>query len=122
MSFSYSGDPSKSSLDKARFIVGDTVDAGHILEDAEIIYMINNCNTSNSQLLASLFRQCATVYGRRAVNRKLGPQSEDTTNRLNYFVEQALKYEKLANYSGTPPIPEYSADLVFDKGMMANDS
>ena len=120
MSFSYSGDPSTSTRDRLRFLIGDTRDAGHILEDAELQYLIDNITTSENALLAGLYRQCANTYGSKMVKRKLGPQTEDATDRQAYFVELADKYEKLLTYAGVPPTPDYTSDKIFDKDMMAN--
>ena len=120
MAFTYSGNPSASDLDRLRFIIGDTKDVGHLLEDEEILYLVNTYTTSENALLAGLYRQCANTYGSRMVKRKLGPQSEDATDRQAYFVELADKYEKLLMYAGVPPTPAYAAEKVFDKDMMAN--
>ena len=44
MSFSYSGDPSASLLDAARFLIGDTNPDAPIMQDEEIQYVINSIN------------------------------------------------------------------------------
>lgn len=119
MSFSYSGNPDFSQLDYVRFKIGDTVQTVAILQDEEINYMITVA-TSASHLLAMAFRQVATHLGAKLVKRTLGPQSEDATARHKYFVQQAEYYEQFTAFSGTPPLPPYSADAVFDKGMMPN--
>ena len=41
MSFSYSGDPSASTLDAARFLIGDTDADSPIMQDEEIQYIID---------------------------------------------------------------------------------
>ena len=119
MSFSYSGDPTASSIDKVRFAVGDTREVGHLLEDEEIDYMAATAS-SETALLAAAYRQVATILGARTVKRTLGPQSEDGTARLKYFQQMADKYDTLASYGGTPPLPEVE-DPIFDKHMMANE-
>ena len=40
MAFSYSGDPSASDEDSVRFLLQDTVDTGHFLEDKEITWLL----------------------------------------------------------------------------------
>lgn len=40
MDFTYSGNPADSDKDAIRFLLQDTVDAGHFLEDAEITWLI----------------------------------------------------------------------------------
>jgi hypothetical protein len=120
MAFTYSGNPGASNLDRLRFLIGDTKEIGHILEDEELTYLIDTYTTSENALLAALYRQCANTYGAKMVKRKLGPQSEDATDRQAYFVDLANKYEKLLTYAGVPPTPDYAAEKVFDKDMMAN--
>lgn len=120
MAFSYSGNPAGSDLDRLRFTIGDTKEIGHLLEDEEIQYLIDTYTTSENALLAGLYRQCANTYGSKMVKRKLGPQTEDATDRQAYFVDLASKYEKLLTYAGVPPTPAYAAEKVFDKDMMTN--
>lgn len=120
MSFTYSGDPSTSTLDAIRFALGDTVEELALLQDEEINYLITQY-PNKSGLLAAAFRQAATCLGIRAVKRTLGPQSEDPTARLNYYKYMADKYEKNLLYTGIPPLPDYSQEKVFDKNMMVNE-
>jgi hypothetical protein len=119
MAFSYSGDPTKSELDLIRFTVGDTDASDPILQDAEIDYILATKKTVSGRL-ALAFRQCATHYAPTAIKRKLGPQEEDPSNRLAYFREMAAKYERLSNFAGTPPSPEYDSEKIFGKDMMTN--
>ena len=121
MAFSYSGDPSSSTLDAVRFQLGDTSPVQPLLQDEEINYLIDTSG-SEKQLLARVYRTAATAMGIRAIKRTLGPQSEDPTQRLKYFSEMADRLEKDLAYAGVPPLPDYSYEKVFDKHMMANDS
>ena len=121
MAFTYGGNPSKSNKDMLRFYLGDTNSSLPILQDEEIVYVMNQYSNINKQL-SVLFRQMATMFGIRCVKRTLGPQTEDPAVRLKYFEAQAIRYEKLSAYTGTPPAPEYASDLVFDKNMMANEA
>jgi len=41
MAFTYTGDPAGSNRDKVRFLVQDTVNTGHLLEDEEIAWLIS---------------------------------------------------------------------------------
>jgi len=121
MASSYSGNPANSDLDYIRFVIGDTDLVSPILQDAEINYIISStAESTESNRLAVAFRAAATALGAKLVRRSLGPQSEDASKRHAYYVEMADKYEKLKQFSGTPPLPAYVADLVFDKNMMGN--
>lgn len=120
MAFSYSGNPNESPLDWLRFTIGDINAASPMLQDAELNYIIDLYPDMPSRQLAVAFRQCANVLATKATKRKLGPQSEDTTDRLRYYTQMADKYEK-STLGGIPPLPDYNSEKVFDKGMMAND-
>lgn len=119
MSFSYSNDPGASIKDAIRFIIGDTHEVDHLLEDEEILWIISQNSFTNKQL-AVAFRQAATAFAIKPDRRKLGPQEESASQRLAYFKSMANKYERELNYTGLPPLPEYQADPVFEKGMMEN--
>lgn len=120
MSFSYSGDPSISELDRLRFQVGDTDSNMPILQDEEINYIImQSSNVLKQQAMA--FRQMATALGIKAAKRSLGPQTEDTTKRLEYYSRMADYFENQQKYAGVPPTPDYASEKVFFKGMMTNE-
>lgn len=119
MSFSYSGDPKTSELDYMRFMIGDTSEQGAILTNEEINWMVIEYPTLSTRI-AKAYRQMATSFA-KIPNRRLGPQEENSTNRVKYFQQQAEFYERMSILAGgTPPLPEYSTEKVFDKGMMAN--
>lgn len=117
MSWSYSGDPQSSKLDECRFIVGDTDENSPIMQDEEIEYLINNSDNEN-KLMYDLFTHAATVFA-RSIKRSLGPQSEDPTERLNFFKAQADLYKSKLNSAGIS-LPRYSYPKVFKKGMHNN--
>ena len=125
MSFTYTSDPENSVVDFGRFTIADTHEMGHILEDEEIEYIASKFTASGVldtlQFRAAIFRQAATMYAIKATKRSLGPQSEETRDRLNYFKSEADKAEANLAFSGTPPLPEYAYKKGFDKHMMANE-
>lgn len=120
MSFSYSGDPSNSEVDEARFLIGDTNKDSPIMQDEEIQYIIDthgNGKFSNT-VKFHLFDRAATLFA-RDIKRSLGPQSEDPTSRLNFFKEQAEYYKGLVAAGGVSA-PNYAYPKVFRKGMTSN--
>lgn len=117
MSWSYSGDPSNSPLDKCRFIIGDTRPTEPLMQDQEIQYLIDSYKDEDV-LLYQLFSQAATIFA-RDVKRKLGPMTEDPTERLNYFKEQAAYYKGRMSCSGLS-VPLYTSPKIFRKGMQNN--
>lgn len=118
MSWSYSGDPSKSELDECRFLLGDTNEAAPIMQNEEIQYIISNAGGNVNKLRYELFRQAATIFS-RDIKRSLGPQSEDPTARLNYYKEQMDLYKSNMTSAGLS-IPKYGSPKVFGKGMQNN--
>jgi hypothetical protein len=53
MSFTYTTRPGKNNIDTIRFHIQDTVDAGHILEDEEIQYLIDQYEIINVNAICS---------------------------------------------------------------------
>lgn len=117
MTWTYSGDPSKSVLDQYRFTIGDTTANDIILQDEEINFLITKYPIED-ELLYNLFDATAQAFARK-ISRKLGPQSEDTKDRLAYYKEKAEFYRKrvTTTYGLSQPV---SADAIFYKGMHDN--
>ena len=118
MSFTYSGDPSKSQLDECRFLLGDTNEKSPIMQDEEINYIIAQYGKDITLLRYHLFLQAATIFA-RAIRRSLGPQSEDPTSRLEFFESQAAEYKRKLTARGIS-LPRYAYPKVFSKGMQNN--
>lgn len=118
MSFSYSGNPASSDLDMCRFNVGDTDSQRPIMQDEEVLYLIQKNPINQNALLYQLFSHAATIYA-RDVKRSLGPQSEDPTERIKYFKDQAAMYKAKAASAGLST-PSYAYPKVFSKGMHNN--
>ncbi len=120
MSWSYSGDPSSSPLDEARFIMGDTDINDPVLSDEEINYMISQYH-SKAALYYNLFLRAAVTYA-KAIKRTLGPQSEDPTSRTNFFNSMAAQYKKemMASTTAGLSLPRYQYPKIFYKGMQSN--
>lgn len=87
MSFSYSGDPSKSFKDQVRFLLRDMAAPG-ILSDEEIFYLINEYGDPVSAAVTG----AQTIAGNYAsrVDKTVGPLS------IRYG-ELSMRYEDLAN-------------------------
>jgi len=118
MSFSYSGSPSSSPLDEARFLLGDTDKSSPIMQDEEIQYIIDTYKANKNTLCYQLFNRAATLFA-RDIKRSLGPQSEDPTDRLNYYKEQAEYYKNLVVIGGVSA-PKFAYPKIFRKGMLSN--
>lgn len=118
MSFSYSGDPSGSPLDAARFLIGDTDSNAPIMQDQEIQYILDTYGADSNTSKYQLFVRAATLFA-RDVKRSLGPQSEDPTSRLNFFNAQAEYYKNLVAIGGVS-VPQNAYPKIFRKGMFSN--
>ena len=117
MTWSYSGDPANSELDKYRFIIGDTDENDKLLLDAEINYILNTFNEHNLRLY-HLYQRIADKFA-RDIKRSLGPQSEDPTSRKQYYADKAAYYKQLCSASGIS-VPKYNHKKVFRKGLHNN--
>lgn len=118
MSFTYSGDPSRSLLDECRFLLGDTDESSPIMQDEEINYIIAQSKSDKMLLGYNLFTRAATLFA-RDIKRSLGPQSEDPTSRLSFFKSEADSYKRKLSNRGLS-IPSYGSPKIFYKGMQSN--
>lgn len=118
MSFSYSGDPSASAVDAARFLIGDTDSSRPIMQDEEIKYILDTYGEGTNSSKYQLFNRAATLFA-RDIKRSLGPQSEDPTGRLNFYKEQADYYKSLVAVGGVSP-QKLAYPKIFRKGMHSN--
>ena len=118
MSWNYSGDPSDSTLEECRFLIGETNEQEPIMQDEEIQYIIDTYGPNENQIKFQLFNRAATLFA-RDIKRSLGPQSEDPTERLNFFKQQAKAYKAKLSASGLS-VPKYAHPKVFRKGMQNN--
>lgn len=115
MTWSYSGNPASSDLDELRFLLGDTNESEHIMQDEELEYLISEYGANRNMLLHQSFIRAATLFA-RDIKRSLGPQSEDPTERLKFFKEQANAYKAKLAIAGVS-VPVYNHPKVFHKGM-----
>lgn len=70
MTWSYSGDPSRSDLDEVRFLIGDTVESDPQLQDEEINYLLNGYGDSQAAAIAACENLIA--HYSRYVDQKTG--------------------------------------------------
>lgn len=118
MSWSYSGDPTSSTIDKYRFLISDTDPNAPIMQDEEIQFLANEAGDNENKVLYVLFSQAATIFA-RDIKRSLGPQMEDPTKRLDYFTRKADEYKAKLVSAGLS-LPHYASPKVFMKGMDNN--
>ena len=118
MGFTYSGDPSKSDLDRLRFLLMDTNEKAAVFSDEELTFLISEYGTNDVMLQYQAFSQAAIKFA-YSIKRSLGPQSEDPTARLNFFKAKADELKAKLVSKGLV-VPRYQAPKMFYKGMMDN--
>lgn len=118
MSWSYSGDPTASLIDKYRFMIGDTDPEAPIMQNEEIQFLADEAGDNENKVLYLLFSQAATIFA-RDIKRSLGPQMEDPTKRLDYFARKAEEYKQKLVSAGLS-LPRYVSPKIFMKGMDNN--
>jgi hypothetical protein len=83
MTWTYSGDPSSSDLDKVRFLVGDTDEALPLMQDEEINFLIKTKGSADGAIQNVLLSIIAVLA--REVDYVIGPESVKASQRLaNY--------------------------------------
>jgi len=105
-------------MDELRFIIGDTNQSEPIMQDEELDYLITEYGNNRNLLLYNTFVRTATLFA-RDIKRSLGPQSEDPTERLKFFRDQANSYKSKLAITGIS-VPVYNYPKVFHKGMHSN--
>jgi hypothetical protein len=99
-------------------MIGDTDKDDIIMTDEELAYLVDTYTDPN-YLFYNLFKRAATIFARQCIKRKLGPISEDATERLKYYKEQSDEY-KTKCISGGISQPEYTCEKIFSIGMQSN--
>lgn len=118
MSWTYSGDPSSSDLDKYRFMLGDTIAEEPLMQNEEIQFIVDTY-TKESTRMYQLYNRAATLLS-RDIKKSLGPQSQDPTERLKFYKEQADYFKMLATSASGLSLPVYAYPKAFRKGMQNN--
>lgn len=117
MTWNYSGNPAENEVDKYRFIIGDTDENDQLLLDAEIEFVLGEYADHNLRLY-TLYQRIADKFA-RGIKRSLGPQSEDPSDRQQYYADKVAYYGRLCGSAGIS-VPKYEYVKVFSKGMHNN--
>ena len=97
MSWTYSGNPSGSSLDAVRFLVGDTVSTAPRISDEEILF---NISTASSIFLAAAY-SADGIAARSAssVDKSVGDLSLSYSQQASAFRDLATALRRRATLS-----------------------
>ena len=87
MSWTYSGDPSQSTLDEVRFLIGDTCPCDQLLQDEEIKYLI----ASEVDIVS------AAVKGAETIAAKFSRLSDESVGQVSVrYSQKSEQYWKLS--------------------------
>ena len=86
MTFSYSGDPSKSDVDNVRFSLGDTIEKDNVLSNEEIKFLLNQVDGN----IVS-----ATIEGCRKIKAHYAHLCDETVGRVRNTWSQKYKHFEL---------------------------
>lgn len=122
MAWTYSGDPSTSPKDLARFYCGDTDSNAPLLSDEEINYQVTT--RGSAQAAAPII--CVSIMAKlaRQVDYTIGPERVQASQRFKAYKElvaqlRALWISSNAAPSWQEPISG-TPTPIFDIGMMDN--
>jgi len=87
MTWTYSGDPSDSTRDAVRFLVGDTDTTDQLITDEEIDYIVTTHGTLNRSS-SEAARSIAAKFA-RLMNRSIGGLSADFSQKYTHYMELA---------------------------------
>ena len=118
MTWKYSGNPSSSAKDEARFLVGDVFDKDPLLSDEEITY----CLTAggSARLGAALAAEAISAKFSRLADRSVGQVSVSCS-------QKAEAYRKLANDlrasdAASSSLPHFGEVFVSESAALDKDS
>lgn len=105
MTWTYSGDPSKSAKDAVRFLIGDTEEQNQILQDGEILWVLSLYNQAP---LNAAIRCCETAIAKysRLVDESVGSVRMSFSQRARGFqallttLQNRLAMEDAVPYAG----------------------
>lgn len=125
MAWTYSGDPSASTSDEVRFLLGDVKETAQSLSDEEIAYLIG-LNSGDAYLTAAeaAGRMAVRYLGLSATTKRVGDLSlsMDYANQAAAYKElqRVLRTGRTANDIGGPYWGDTSSNQ-FSVGMLDYD-
>ena len=115
MAFSYSGDPSSSSLDAVRFLIADTDANTALLQNSEIIYILTAY--PNTTLAAAFaMEQIASSFSGRA-DIKVGNVSQKFGTVAQAYLDKAMQLRREATQNVRPIFTGGAARASFSVGL-----
>lgn len=118
MTWTYSGDPSASSLDEVRFLIGDTDSTDPLISNEEIAYAL--AQEANALLAAArICRAISATYARKA-DKSVGDLHISFKQSYDNYLALASELESRGNMSSAMP---YAGGIsVSDKNSVDADT
>ena len=91
MSWTYSGDPSASTIDAVRFLVGDTDTGDQLVQNEEVSFALANEGSTN-MAAATICRAIAARFSRQA-DKTVGKLQISLSQKAKSYLEMANKLE-----------------------------
>lgn len=93
----YSGDPSASTLDEVRFLIGDTNNSAERLTDEEITYLIGKWGDPMKAAHAAAMQLASTYAGR--MNKSIGQTRLEYSTLFNQYVSLAKELARRGGFT-----------------------
>ena len=110
MSWTYSGDPSTSSRDEIRFLVGDTDSTDQLIENEEIDYVLvvhaDPGASQNNYTAASVVAGAIAAKYAKKMNKSVGGLSLPWQQRFESYQRLAQELSAMAKHGPTGKRPQ----------------
>ena len=118
MTWAYSGDPSVSTKDEVRFLIGDTDTTDQQISDEEITYAI--ANAGSTKLAAAIVARAIAAKYARFVSKSVGDLSIQYAQRQQHYHDLADILQAEGNLVSVAP---YAGGIsVADKTAQESDT
>ncbi|MDD5034850.1 MAG: hypothetical protein PHE55_08845 [Methylococcaceae bacterium] len=121
MTWSYSGNPASSDMDKVRWLIGDTATADQLVTNEEITAALVD-NPQPQLAAAACLRALAALFSRRA-SRTVGSVSIQLSDVAKAFSDRAKELDPSGATSGAAlPLPRFGGISRTDKQTLDDDT
>lgn len=119
MSWSYSGNPSSSSRDKVRFLIGDTDSTDQLLTDAEVDYTLTVY--TDAYLAGAMCSDVLAAKWSRLADKSVGSLSISYSQRQKNMAELAQRLRRMSATLSSTVAPYAGGISVSDKESQEED-
>ncbi len=121
MSWTYSGDPTKSYLDAIRFLIGDVVEDEPLLSDEEIVYLYKSSSNRINRAAAEACEAIAASFMREA-DVAVGGMRVNLANKASQYLYLARILRQKTATDIPTGVTSKERDYLFSIGMFSKDS